>query len=358
MGEQFSIDDVLSNDSPFYEGGEETPAAVEEVEPPKAEAKPEKAPKATTKAVAETGEDPEETAEEEEAAEAEEPAEKEPEDKKRYSKASKHKVKWGDGEREVTLQDLMDNYRPGDFSHRVTIDGEEVEVTQKDLTPGYRHHSAAERRFQEAAKLAEEWQEDREVILKNPQFYFRAAGIDGDKWAMQRARELMSYEELGPEDRAQAVIRQYESEKAQEEGTRRQQMQQKQASETRTRIIQQYQREIPAELEKVGLAGDVEIERRVAGHIALAARNGYQMSTEDAVSRAAEEFRTSTATVLGKMSGEQLLKFLGPDAVKALRKADVKAVKSEPIERPAATPLSRPNGKRGFMSVNEFMEGE
>ena len=85
---------------------------------------------------------------------------------------------------------------------KVMVDGQEVEVDEKELLRGYAHNKAASKRMEEAAMSRKEAEQVLKLFKQNPKEAFKLLGHDARKFAeniineeLQEARtKLINYQ--------------------------------------------------------------------------------------------------------------------------------------------------------------------
>lgn len=220
--------------------------------------------------------------------------------------------------------------------HKLSIDGEEVEVSWDELTKGYQRAGAANRRFMEAKKLRDEIDADREQIRQifeiarnDPDRLLRELGVDALSYAEQRILKEIE-EEKKPQEQREAERWKTEAQKAREEAEkyRREQEERIQAAETE-KWVGTFNKMIDDTLQKVGLPKNAFYVGRVGKLIETAIANGMDADVEEMAAALKEEFSVESRAAYGSLPAEELAKMLGEDKIKELREWDVGRLRSE-----------------------------
>ena len=215
----------------------------------------------------------------------------------------KHKVKIGDKEEEVTLDDLVANYQKG---------------------------TVAEQKFREAAALRDEVEKSRlteekiKAQLKtDPRSAFRliaSLGLDPKQVAAQYMLEQWQDSQMTPEQRQQRDNNKRLQALEQQEIQRQAILKQVQQNNLNAAEKERLTKEITAALTEQGMPQDPTTMARVTYYMAMAKKQGVTMPANKAVEFAREKIIESVRQQLDATPEESLDKFLSPALQEKLRK--------------------------------------
>jgi len=156
------------------------------------------------------------------------------------------------------------------------------------------------------------------------------AGVDPMAWAYQVMQQQEQMAQMSPEERQwaeyQSQLQAREQYVAQKEQEYQQQAYQAQVSD----IYQGHVKGMTKAIQSMGYPMDETFLAMAADHIEAQMQKGRRnISYEEAAEWTLNKFKTSSRSVIGKLKGEALLKFLGDDVVREVRQ----------------TILTQPNGR-------------
>lgn len=225
--------------------------------------------------------------------------------------------------------------KPEPRKHRLNIEGEERDFDDAELAreiAKIQKHYAADKRFQEAAKLRKE-AEEREARLKDkPWDVLKEKGHDPRALAEQYLWEMAQQQMMSPEQRAiaerDAKLREYETREKQRAETEQNAKLEQEAAHFR----QQYEQTFVKALEHVGVTLDGTDPlapwalQQMAQLESLNAEHGYEAPPELLAQELNDQLTRGASLLLGKLEGEPLLaqlEKLSPDLVKKVNAATI-----------------------------------
>jgi len=219
--------------------------------------------------------------------------------------------------------------------YRLKVDGQDMDVDLDELKKGYTRASAAQKRFDEAAKMRKEAEaikkefEEYKLSLKSkPIEMLKKEGINTREEAEKFLANELKMEMMSPEERraieAEKKLKQYEDQEK-EFKTKQEQAEYEKLVETNR---QDYETRFMGALESLGLPPhpDTLYEMSKAAMICLDA--GYDPDPSDLAAMVKDKMINSFKGIFDKMSGEQLAQFLGDDVGKKIRQYDLGKLKS------------------------------
>ena len=207
---------------------------------------------------------------------------------------------------------------------RVTVDGQEREVDEKELLRGYAHQQAAEKRMSDAAMTRKEAEQVLRIFKENPREAFKMLGTDARKFAEQVLNDDLNEALLSPQERElrdyKAKVERYESEsRAAKEEYEREQMEKE---------FSTYQETIQSEiLDVLGTAKLPQTSRtisRVAYYMEAALSAGYNVTPKDVVDQVKADYKAEMDALLGGLGDDELEQYLGANHYRRIAKSTVK----------------------------------
>jgi len=246
---------------------------------------------------------------------------------------------------------------------KIKVNGEVREVPIEDLERHYTLAEGAQSKFEQAAQMLREARARDEALKKNPVKALLDAGLTRDQiYALSEKTvlEQMEEERLTPEQRR---IRELEADLA-----RRDEEKNRQAAEAEEQVLatqqQAYAKDLGEKLTesftKLSLpTDDLMLVAGVSRFLQHAIQAGEDVSPADAVAFVRHETIGRTQSLLGKLSGEQLIEWLGKANVEKLRKADINQLTSttkEPSATPKASVPAKDRTRREVSSADDFFD--
>lgn len=263
--------------------------------------------------------------------------------------------------------------------HKLTIDGEEVELPLSEVLALAQKGKGAEKRFREAA---EQRKHVEALVRRLPEDPVSAlVAIVGDK--SQAARtvtaslmrdpevravferefyEQLKYESL-PDDERKSLDRQRELEAKARKADEYERAEEERASrEAKERFVQHFTQEFPQHLEAVGLPANRRTMARMAYYAERALETKERGVTMRTIAeRVRDDLHEDVRTLAGSLEGDPLVQLLGPAAAKLQKAAVAKLTPRapQPERQPGkgkAPPAREPVVERKRMSTSQFFK--
>ena len=240
--------------------------------------------------------------------------------------------------------------------YKVMVDGQEMEVDEKELTRGYAHNKAASKRMEEAAMSRKEAEQVLRMFKENPKQAFQMLGTDARKFAEDLINDELREAMLSPEQRE---LKQYKSQVAQFESERRtaqEQYEREQMENEINRQAESIQTEIIGTLETAGLPKTERTVGRMVYYMQSALQAGYNVTPKDIIDQVKQDYIQDFKSMLGGLSESQIELFLGTDLVRKVAKSTVKAEKKAmPVPKSVNQGIKTPEKKK-IMSPRDFFK--
>ncbi len=254
---------------------------------------------------------------------------------------------------------------PAERKFKVKVSGEEREVTETELISRYQKEAAAEKKFEEAAKIRKQHDalvkalqtgQGHLVLQKLPPDVrantIRALLQSGDEHVSQTVKqfvtEQLKFEQMSPEEQENYRIRQ-ENERYKRDSERQaKEAHARRQAETQAKYAQYYQQELPKHLQAAGLPVNAHSMKRMAAYEEYNISHKQNWSLADIAQKVRAEYEaedqarfsgTQAADLLKKISlkdftGEQLEALLGEEAANRLREHQVAKLKPNTPVKP------------------------
>lgn len=241
--------------------------------------------------------------------------------------------------------------------YRVKVDGQDLEVDEKELLRGYSHQKAANKILQEGKAKAKE-AESLLSQLKEGKGVFdllKTLGHDPRKMTEEYLSEQLKYEML--DEREKALIEKDKKLKEYEERDKKAEEEKRKAIEDAAmkKYSQQYSEEIVSALKESSVPQNKDSVQRIAKYLAQSAKFKIQMTAQEAVKLVEQDLLDVQSRIYKDMSAEQLLKFLGEDGFQKIRSYDAQKIRTP--EQNLSTPNEQGkinNKKKGPWSMQEW----
>jgi hypothetical protein len=209
--------------------------------------------------------------------------------------------------------------------YKVKVDGNEVEVDEKELLRGYAHNTAAEKKMQDAANARKEAETVLRMFKENPKEAFKALGKDAREFAESIINDELNEAMLTDE---QKQMRDYkrELEKYQSnEKLAREEYEKEQHDLSMAKYTEQLQSEIVTTLGSAGLPNTERTVGRIAHYMQAAIAAGYENVTPtDVIEYVKNDYIADFKSFMGSMTEDQIEMFLGTDVMRKVAKASTK----------------------------------
>jgi len=250
-------------------------------------------------------------------------------------------------------------YLPADYEdavYKVTIDGEEKELTIKELGRLQSLEKASQRRFQEAAAYNKKI-EDFVSNAKDPEKALKKLGHDPEKFAEEYLRRRIEEMSMSPEQR-----------KENEERSKFMQEKEEWNQQVETRIREEIDTEMSSAFKASGLPKSPYLAARMAGVMAQSieqSKNGQgkPLSYEEAAGKVKSWFQNATKETLNQMEPKAILDLLGPELAKKLQTAFVQRIEGGTVpsanskgSAKAVPSISKNTEKKKFNNWREYQE--
>lgn len=231
---------------------------------------------------------------------------------------------------EQTSQDIKDAAAEAMRKYKVKVDGQELEVDEKELLRGYSHQKAANKILQEGKKARKQAEEFITLMKDKGKLFevIQKLGHDPRKLTEEYLASQLEEEMLDPREKefrdAQKKLRDYE-----EREKRAQQEQQAKLEESlKEKFAKDYNEQFVASLKTSGLPATKQTISEMAKYIHRAAKIGFKMTTDEAAKLVKEDVQKKVASIVSESDGEVLLQLLGENVANKIRKWDTSRVKS------------------------------
>lgn len=240
------------------------------------------------------------------------------------------------------------------FKAKIEGHEEEVELDEDTVKRDYQKWRAADKRFQDAAKMMKELgatKAEIEAFKKDPWGALRAAGQDPEELATQLLLQKLEWEDLSPAERraieAERERDELKSDKEKREEAERERVQRERDAQAAQEIDEEIgaalkamgRRPTPRLIARVAETLIAEHERQIAPLIAKYGDSkripdeAYQalkrLPASEAVSRVHREYLSDISEYLGELPIDEVAKLLPKKLLDGLRERDVKAVLSQ-----------------------------
>lgn len=215
--------------------------------------------------------------------------------------------------------------------YEIKVAGQTKSLTLAELKQMASKSEGAEQKFQKASEL-EKQNKALHDAFKSKDVRKLAATLGVD---VKEARELMMdslvplelEDAMSPEEKTQyerdKKLKEYEDRDLTEKEKRDKERQDKELVKHR----EQFDNDMYAALESVGMLRDPYFGTQVAQVMLNALSDDVDISASEAVEIVKDRFESDTKNLFGKMSLDDIKKYLPADLLKKLRESDVKAIK-------------------------------
>ena len=222
----------------------------------------------------------------------------------------------------------------------VTVEGEEIEISEEEAIAGYQRAKTSMRRFQEAAQKEKQAQAALESILKNPVSALRGLftqALGGDRQKAEEAIFEAFKEPVGnhlqmlfaPEEEKKKRTLEMEKQRLEEDIEAMNAEKASQEESTRqVEYAQQLDREIGSALKETSLPKEPAVIKRICDLMASYIQGGYQDVTPLEVAQIVREERAGQfKEVFNSMSEEELLEKY-PEQAERISRAVAEKIKN------------------------------
>lgn len=246
--------------------------------------------------------------------------------------------------------------------YKVKVDGNELEVDEKELLRGYSHQRAANKILQEGKAARKQAEEFIEIMKDKGKLMdvLKKLGHDPRKLSEEYLAAQLEEELLDPRDKelkqAKAKLQQIEEmERKQREAVEKQRN-----DELKAKYAKEYETQFVDALKQSNLPPTKGMVAEMAKYISRSAKIGFKMTPSEAAQLVKEDVQRAQMSLIGTADGETLLKLLGDEVAAKLLQARGKQVKQPeqvlktPTEQGEPSQRVKASGKR--MSSREWRE--
>lgn len=206
---------------------------------------------------------------------------------------------------------------------KVKVDGQELEVDEKELLRGYSHQKAANKILQEgkaAHKQATEFIE----MMKDPQQALKVLnklGHDPRALAEKYLIEQLEDEMMDPRDKALREAQNRLKSIDESERLQKQAIQKAHHDEMVKKHMENYEQSFIQTLQKAEVPANKYTVGEMAKYIGRAAKIGFEMTTDEAAQLVKQDIKQAQLSLIGNADGETLLKLFGDDVANKMLQA-------------------------------------
>jgi len=247
-----------------------------------------------------------------------------------------------------------------DAVYKVTIDGEEKELTIKELARLQSLEKASQRRFQEASAYSKKIDDFIQGAKKDPETALKKLGYSEEQieeFSAAKIKRIIENAQMSPEQRKEL-----------EERTKFNEEKEQWNQQVESRIREEIDVEMSQAFKSSGLPKSPFLAARMAGLVAQSmekSKNGQSkpLSYEEAAGKVKSWFQNATKETLSQMDAKAILDFLGPDMAKKLQQAFVHRIEGGTVpsansKGPVKTvpTQSKNTEKKKFTNWREYQE--
>lgn len=238
---------------------------------------------------------------------------------------------------------------PNEFKkYKVKIDGQEMEVTEKELLSGYQRATAAQKRFDDAAKMRKQNEQFINLLKKDPVKVLSHPDIGHDvrKLAEEYLAGELRKESLSPEQRELEELRTKLRESEEKDKAAAETAKQQEFQKLQSYYEEDYTSKIVKALETSGLPKTPSTVSRMAQYMLRANEQGYEVEPTDVVTLVKEDYMGDVKALFGSLDGDTLISLLGKDVVNKIKKTEIEKIKSKTPANPTQTKeVAKPTAK-------------
>lgn len=232
-----------------------------------------------------------------------------------------------------------------DSVYKVTIDGEEREMTIREIARLQSLEQASQNRFRQAAEANKKMEEFIQASKKDPESALRRLGYSDEQieeFSAAKIKRIIEDAQLSPEQI-----------KEREERSKFQEEKKEWETQVETRIREEIDTEMTQAFQQSGLPKSPFLAARMAGLVAQSlekSKNGDSkpLSYTEAAVKVKSWFQNATKETLSQMDAKAILDFLGPEMAKKLQGAFVQRIEGGTVPSASSqgsAPKAVPNAK-------------
>lgn len=225
--------------------------------------------------------------------------------------------------------------------YKVKVDGQELEVDEKELLRGYSHQRAANKALQEGKQLRKQ-AEDFIAMMKAEDKLFdviKKLGHDPRTLAEKYLASQLEDELMDPRDKelrdTKAKLKQIED----MERMQREEVERRRNEALKAKYAEDFSKQFESALKESKLPPTKQMVSEMAKYVSRAAQIGFKMTPQEAAQLVKEDIQRAHMALVGDSDGETLIKLLGEDVANKVRKWDTSRVKNP--EQNLKTPIEQ-----------------
>lgn len=207
---------------------------------------------------------------------------------------------------EPTPQIEPPEHTPSIPKFKVKVDGQELELSQEELTRDYQMRQSSEKRFQEAARLKQEANEQFEALKfarENPKEFFKVTGVDAKAFAEALLLEELEESLLSPQEKELRELKKFKSKIDQEEQSKKLEKEKFEYSQLEQQQAEQLESEILEVLSANNMKASPQNIAKIAEYLlASLDEQGNRMHAKDAYARVQKNQRADVMEHIASLS--------------------------------------------------------
>jgi hypothetical protein len=262
-----------------------------------------------------------------------------------------------DGKEVANVEPAVDPWKTS--KHKVKLGDHESEVSYEELVNGFQMAKSSQSKYKEASEIRNQALELIELLKTDPKaaLSHQAVGVDVIKFAQDILAHKLEEDVLTPEQKELRDLRMLRDSTKAKEDEQKKQLEQQQADELRKKYEQDYTIQFQTALTKSGLPATKQTLGRMAYYMAEVIKEGHlNVTADDVTPWVREDYLNDIKALFGASDESTLLQLLGDDITNKVVKGHVNKVK-----KPGTTPKSAgtPSRKKEDkpMSEQEYWEG-
>lgn len=213
---------------------------------------------------------------------------------------------------------------------KVKVDGEELEIDEAQLISDYQTKRAADKRFQEAARLRKSAEEVIQLLKTDPRAALRHPAINADERALAETilAEQLEDEMMDPKDKQIKLLQRQLQQQAEADAKAKKEAEAAQLSAAEAQYVEQYQKDISHALTTAGLPITNATVRSMTSYLQNALEAGYDMQPAQVVDLVKQDYQKQLKELFSASDGQTIAALLGEDGLKKVRAMDIARLKS------------------------------
>lgn len=228
------------------------------------------------------------------------------------------------------------------------VDGKEEKVDEETLIREYQKARAADKKFQEAAKIRQEYEEFQRKLKESPEELLNDPNLPIDRQKLAEQWIMKQIEAEMPKDPKELKIKEYE-EKLKKYQEMEKQVQEEQARQEFEQVASKRREELgnllSEAMSKSTLSKNPETAAATLREMALYYRaykqqTGETPNAEELAAHVEQKYYKGMYELANTLEGEDLVKFLGDTVVSKIRKYDLSRLKGTPNQPVVTDPVA------------------